>query len=166
MDSRGYEIFSSTGKKWKQGYDNKKDVRVLYNGWERWITTTGTDIKIGDGLKKTFQTVMGTWREDILQTLKMGERQDDEETWGLEGGYSSDRGLSRHSLDFHSGRLGENSSDESEGEQEEECWNSPKQVHTKCTLTKSGSTGTERKSCDESRRGTPYLLLTGPGSYV
>jgi hypothetical protein len=51
----------------------------------------------------------------------MGEKQDDEEMWGLEGGYhSSDRGLSRHSLDFHSGKLGENLSDESEGEQEEE----------------------------------------------
>jgi hypothetical protein len=50
----------------------------------------------------------------------MGEKQDDEETWGLEGGYSSDRGLSRHCLDFHSGKLGENPSDESEGEDEEE----------------------------------------------
>jgi hypothetical protein len=50
----------------------------------------------------------------------MGEKQDDEETWGLEGGYSSDRELRRHSLDFHSGELGEYSSDESEGEQEEE----------------------------------------------
>ncbi len=29
------------------------------------------------------------------------------------------------------------------------CWNPPKRVHTKCTLTKSGSTGTERKSRDE-----------------
>jgi hypothetical protein len=38
----------------------------------------------------------------------MGEKQDDEETWGLEGGYySSDRGISRHSLDYHSGKLGE-----------------------------------------------------------
>jgi hypothetical protein len=64
---------------------------------------------------------MGTWHEDSSQTLKMGEKQEDEETWGLEGGYSSDRGLSRHSLDYHSGnKLGENSSDESEGEQEEE----------------------------------------------
>jgi hypothetical protein len=63
---------------------------------------------------------MESWCEDFSQTLKMGERQDDEETWGLEGGYSSDRGLSRHSLDFHRGKLGENSSDESEGEQEEE----------------------------------------------
>jgi hypothetical protein len=48
----------------------------------------------------------------------MGEKQDDEKTWELEGGYSSDRGLGRHSLDYHSGKLRENSSDESEGEQE------------------------------------------------
>jgi hypothetical protein len=63
---------------------------------------------------------MGSWREDISQTSKMGEKQDDEDTWGLEGGYSLNRGVSRHSLDFHSGKLGENLSDESEGEQEEE----------------------------------------------
>jgi hypothetical protein len=94
-------------------------MRVLNNGWERWITTMGSEIKIGDGSKKTFKTVMGSWCEDISQTSKMGEKQDDEETWGLEGGYSSDRKLSRHSLDYHSGKLGENLSDESEGEQEE-----------------------------------------------
>jgi hypothetical protein len=111
-------------KKWKQVYDDKKDMRRLYNGWERWITTTGADVKIGDGSKKTFQTAMESWHEDSSQTLKMGEKQDDEETWGLEGGYSSDRGLSRHSLDYHSGKLGENSSDYSEGEQEEEGENS------------------------------------------
>ncbi len=93
---------------------------MVYNGWERWITTLGSDIKIGDGSKKTFQTVMGTWPEDSSQTLKMGEQQDDEETWGLEGGYSSDRGHSRHSLDYLNGKLGENLSAESEGEQEEE----------------------------------------------
>jgi hypothetical protein len=80
-------------------------MRVLYNGWERWITTMGADIKIVDGPKKTFQTVMGSWREDSSQTLKMGEKQDDEEMWGLGGGYSSDRGLSRHILDYHSGKL-------------------------------------------------------------
>ncbi len=93
---------------------------MLYNGWERIITTTGANTKIGDGSKKTFQPVMGTWHEDSSQTLKMGEKHNDEETWGLEGGYSSDRGLSRHSLDYHSGKRGENLSDESEGEQEEE----------------------------------------------
>ncbi len=67
----------------------------------------GADIKIQDGSKKTFQTVMGSWHEYFSQTLKMGEKQDNEETWGLEGGHLSDRGLSRQSLDFHSGKLGE-----------------------------------------------------------
>ncbi len=46
--------------------------------------------KIGDGSKKTFQTVMGSWHEDFSKTSKMGEKQVDEETWGLEAGYSSD----------------------------------------------------------------------------
>ena len=59
---------------------------MLYNGWERWNTTMGADIKIGDGSKKTFQTVMGSWRENISQTLKMGEKQNDEESGGLKVG--------------------------------------------------------------------------------
>ena len=80
---------------------------MLYNGWERWITTTGSEIKIGDGSKKTFQTVMGTGQEDSSQTLKIGDKQHDEETWGLESVYSSDRGCSRHSLDYHTGKLGD-----------------------------------------------------------
>jgi hypothetical protein len=75
-------------------------MRVLYNGWERSITTTGAGIKIGDGSKKTFRTVVGMWREDSSRKLKMGEEQDDEKSWGFEGGYSSDRGHSRHSLDW------------------------------------------------------------------
>ncbi len=82
----GMKFFHRAEKKWKEVYDNKKDMRVLYNGWERLITTMRADIKIGDVSKKTFQTVMGSWREDISQTSKMGEKQVDEETWGLEGG--------------------------------------------------------------------------------
>jgi hypothetical protein len=66
----------------------------------------------------------------------MGEKQDDEETWGLEGGYSSDKRVSKHILNFHSGKLGENSSDESEGEQEEE----------------------EEDSDGENERSPPYFL--------
>jgi hypothetical protein len=50
----------------------------------------------------------------------MGEKQDEEETWGLEVGYSFDRERSRYSLDWLSGKLRENSSAESEGEDEEE----------------------------------------------
>jgi hypothetical protein len=62
-------------------------MKGLYNGWERWITSRRSDIKNGGGLKKAFKTFTGTWHEDSSQTLKMGEKQDDEETWGLEGGY-------------------------------------------------------------------------------
>jgi hypothetical protein len=94
----GMKYFHRAGKKCRQVYDSKKDMTVLYNGLERWITTTGSDIKIEDGSKKTNKTVMGTWHVDTLQTLKVGETQDDEETWGLEGEYSSDRGHSTHSL--------------------------------------------------------------------
>jgi hypothetical protein len=75
-------------------------------------------MKIGDGSKKTFKTVMGTWHEDSSHNLKMGEEQDDEESWGFESGYSSGRERSRHSLDWQNGKLRENRSGESEGEEE------------------------------------------------
>jgi hypothetical protein len=76
----GMKYFHRAETTWRQVYDSKKYMRVLYNEWERCITTTGSDIKIGDGSKKTFKTVMGTWREDSSQTSKIGEKQDDEET--------------------------------------------------------------------------------------
>ncbi len=58
------------------------------------------------------------WREDTSCNLKKGEGQDDEESWGFEGGYSSDRGCGRHSLDWQNGNLRENTSGESEEEEE------------------------------------------------
>jgi hypothetical protein len=124
-------------------------MRVLYNGWERWITTTGADTKIGDGSKKTFQTVMGSWREDISQTSKMEEKQDDEERWGLEGGYSSEKGLSRHSLDYHSGKLGEIFSDVSEGEQEEEGENSDGENERSPPLFAGAKAGSSKMNSDD-----------------
>jgi hypothetical protein len=48
-------------------------MTVLYNGWERSITTMGLDIKIGDGSKKTFKTVMGMWCKDSLHNSEKGE---------------------------------------------------------------------------------------------
>jgi hypothetical protein len=119
------------------------------NGWERRITTMEADIKIGDGSKKTFQIVMGSWCEDFSQTSKMGEKQDDEETWGLEGGYSSDRGLSRHSVDVHRGKLGGNSSDETEGEQEEEGEDSDGENETCPPLTAGAKVGICKMNSDD-----------------
>ncbi len=37
----GMKYFHRAEQKWKEVYDNKKDMRMLYNGWERWITTMG-----------------------------------------------------------------------------------------------------------------------------
>jgi hypothetical protein len=61
---------------------------------------------------------MATWCEDTSHNSKKRESQDDEESWGFEGGYSSDRGRSRHSLDWENGKLRENSLGESEEEEE------------------------------------------------
>jgi hypothetical protein len=36
-------------------------MKVIYNKWEKWIDTKGKEIKIGDGSRKTFKSVMGTW---------------------------------------------------------------------------------------------------------
>jgi hypothetical protein len=92
---------------------------------------------------------MGSWHEDSSQTSKMGENQDYEETWGLEGGYSSDRGLSRHSLDCHSGKLGVNLSDESEGEQEEEGEDSDGENERCPPLVAGAKAGSSKTNCDD-----------------
>ena len=79
----------------------------------------------------------------------MGEKQDDEEMWGLEGGYSLDRGVSRHSIDFYRGKLGENSSDESEGEQEEEGEDSDGENERSPPLFAGAKAGTSKTNSDD-----------------
>jgi hypothetical protein len=70
---------------------------------------------------------MAMWCEDTWHNLKKEESNDDEESWGFEGGYSSSRGRSRHSLDWQKDKLrektlghGEKSNMESEEEKEED----------------------------------------------
>jgi hypothetical protein len=101
------------------------------------------------GSRHKDQSVMGSWHEDSSQTSKMGEKQDDEETWGLEGGYSSDRRLSRHSLDYHSGKLGENSSDESEGEQVDKGENSDGENERSLPLFAGAKAGSSKANSDD-----------------
>ncbi len=104
-------------KKWRENYDSKNNMKVLYNGWETRIMAMRSDIKIGDGSKKTFKTVMAMWCEETLHNSKKVESHD-EESWGFEGGYSSDRECSKHSLDWQNSELRENKLGESEEEQE------------------------------------------------
>jgi hypothetical protein len=41
---------------------------VLYNGWEDWIMTKGKEFKVGDGSKKTFHYVMGSWYNENIRS--------------------------------------------------------------------------------------------------
>ncbi len=43
LNLEGMKYFHRAETKLRQIYDSKKDMRVLYNRWERWITTTGSD---------------------------------------------------------------------------------------------------------------------------
>ena len=52
--------------------------------------------------QKTFHGVMAMWYEETPQAEKMNESED-EEGFGLRGGYSSNRGRSRHSLAWQQG---------------------------------------------------------------
>ncbi len=85
----------------------------------------------------------------VHKFLKMGEKQDDEETWGLEGGYSSNRGCSRHSLDYHSGKLGEHLSAESEGENEEEGEDSDGENERSPPLIAGAKVGSSKMNSDD-----------------
>jgi hypothetical protein len=71
--------------------------------------------------------VMATWCEDAPRDLKKEESIYDEESLGFEGGYSSNRGHSRHSLAWQCSMLrdktlgcGEKSNMESEEEKGED----------------------------------------------
>jgi hypothetical protein len=55
----GKKYFHRAETKWRQVYDSKKDMRVLYDGWESWITTMGSDLKIGDSSKEDIQHSYG-----------------------------------------------------------------------------------------------------------
>jgi hypothetical protein len=60
---------------WKEIYNDEESMTVVYNKWEKWITTKGEGMKIGDDTRKTFHTVMGTWyvnRNKLTTTLIYG----------------------------------------------------------------------------------------------
>ena len=93
--------------------------------------TKGKETKVGDGTKKTVQAVIAIWYEETPQAEKTNESED-EEGFGLVGGYSSDRGHSRHSLAWQHGTLrdktmgvGEKGDSEREEDEEHNGYNPP-----------------------------------------
>jgi hypothetical protein len=71
-------------------------MTIMYNGWERWITTTGKKIKVGDGTMRTSHAVMAMWYDETPKNKK-SDKSEDDDNFG-EDGYSSEKARSRHSL--------------------------------------------------------------------
>ena len=55
-------------------------MKVLYNRWENWIATKEKEIKVGDGSRKTFHYVMGTWYDKgSAEVEEKSDESDDED---------------------------------------------------------------------------------------
>jgi hypothetical protein len=105
-NKEGMRYFRNAEKKWTNIYDSKEDMKVLYNGWEEWIVSKGKDIAVGDGSKKTFHYIMGSWYDEETPEYKEKiDESEDDDSFGNDGGYSSDRGRSRHSGAWKAGQL-------------------------------------------------------------
>ena len=62
---------------------------------EEWIASKEKEINVGDGTRKTFHYVMGTWNDEEIPELKeTNDKSKDEDGFGIESVYSSDRGRS------------------------------------------------------------------------
>ncbi len=55
---------------WKEIYISEEEMKKMYYGWERWITTTGKTIKVGDGTTRTFHAVMTMWYDQTPKNKK------------------------------------------------------------------------------------------------
>ncbi len=89
-NKEGMGFFSSAEEKWKEIYKDQESMSVVYNKWEKWNTSKGKGMKIGDGTWKTFHTVMGTWYDN--PAVRTTNNSDDEEEVGAESGYHLNRG--------------------------------------------------------------------------
>ena len=67
---------------------------------------TGKEIKVGEGTRKTYHYVMGTWYdEESPESKETIDKSDNEDGYGIGGGNSSDRECSRHSGAWQTGKL-------------------------------------------------------------
>ena len=101
-NNEGRKYFASAEAKWREIYNDEEQMKVIYNKWEVWIDMKGKEIKIGDGSRKTFMSVMGTW---YVTTVAAKHESDGGEE--VDSGYGLDRGRGRVSLGWAKGALRE-----------------------------------------------------------
>ena len=112
-NKEGMIYFRTVEEQWKKIYNSREDMKILYNRWEGWIVSKGKTITVGDGTKKTFHYVMGTWYDDKTPGLKeTNDNSEDEDGFLFGDGYSSDRSRSRHSSAWKEGQLKDAESDD------------------------------------------------------
>jgi len=105
-NKEGMRYLKNAEKTWTKIYDSEEDMKVLYNGWEEWIVSTGKEIAVDDGTKKTFHYIMGSWYdEETPESKEKIDESEEDDTFGNDDGYSSDRGRSRHSGAWKTGQL-------------------------------------------------------------
>ena len=96
-NKEGMNYFRNAEREWIEIYDRKDDMKILYNGWEKWIVTKGKEIHVSDGSRKTYHYVMGSWYDEKTpESKEKNDESEEEYDSGEEGGYSSDRARSRH----------------------------------------------------------------------
>lgn len=146
-NKEGMNYFRDAEREWKEIYDRKDNMKVLYNGWEKWIVTKGKEINVSDGSRKTYHYVMGSWYDEKTpESKEKNDESEEEYDSGEEGGYSSDRARSRHQDAWARGEIrdkkgpgcgrGERSDDDDESSSKEEGKTSRKSPKRK-TLPKS-----------------------------
>ena len=86
-NNEGRRYFDDMERKWMNNYKSKAAMMRFYKRWDDWIETRGKEIRVGDGSKKTFHSVMGTWH-DKNDDETGGGTNDDVEEYEEKDGYS------------------------------------------------------------------------------
>ena len=88
--------------KYKELYNNKKVMDIVYYEWENWMMLNKNKLIEGESTCKTFHSIMGTWvqKEDdhSKDVGKKGGLKDDDESEDVsddDGGFHSDSGTNR-----------------------------------------------------------------------
>jgi hypothetical protein len=94
-NKEGMRYFRSVEEEWKEIYDSEEDMKILYNRWEEWILSKEKEINVGDGIRKACHYIMETWYDkETLESKETNDESEDEDGFGIGGGYSSDKGRS------------------------------------------------------------------------
>ena len=160
-NKEGKTYFWSVEEKWKQIYNSKEDMKILYNKWERWIESTGKDIKVGDGTKKTFHYVMGTWNDVETTGLKeTNDNDDDDDDFLFGDGYSSDIPCSKHSRAWKKGQLRDDGDhDNNDDDRDNMVGDEEEKVNAKSDYNNNGEESSDDSSDDSSKESQTLLRV-------